>query len=56
MLLQSLLLKKVRLDGVLESERMPHSETLVELEIFDDIRRQGGYILPKGLEKIEPVA
>lgn len=35
---------------------MPHSETLLELSIFDAVRRKGGYVFPKGLEKIDPVA
>lgn len=35
---------------------MPHSETLLELSIFDEVRRKGGYIFPEGLEKIDPVA
>ena len=40
----------------IESDRMPHSETLLELSIFDAVRRKGGYVFPKGLEKIDPVA
>ncbi|PAV20366.1 dimeric dihydrodiol dehydrogenase [Pyrrhoderma noxium] len=38
-------------DGKIESERMPHEETLLELAIFDEVRRQGGYVYPAGLEK-----
>ena len=30
---------------------MPHEETLLELAIFDEVRRQGGYVYPAGLEK-----
>lgn len=40
-------------DGKIENERMPHAETLLELSIFDEIRRQGGYELPEGLEKVK---
>ena len=43
-------------DGKIESDRMPHSETLLELSIFDAVRRKGGYVFSKGLEKIDPVA
>lgn len=43
-------------DGKVESDRMPHSETLLELSIFDAVRRKGGYVFPEGLEKIDPVA
>ena len=41
------------LDGKIEDERMPHHETLLTMGIFDEIRRQGGYKYPKGLEKVE---
>ena len=40
-------------DGRIENERMPHGETLLELAIFDEIRRQGGYEFPEGLEKVK---
>ncbi|KAI5118028.1 hypothetical protein M0805_004893 [Coniferiporia weirii] len=40
-------------DGKIESDRMPHEETLLELAIFDEIRRQGGYVFPEGLEKVK---
>lgn len=32
---------------------MPHSDTLLELAIFEKIRRQGGYSFPEGLEKVK---
>ncbi|KAL5487672.1 hypothetical protein ACEPAI_5780 [Sanghuangporus weigelae] len=39
-------------DRKIENERMPHADTLLELSIFDEIRRQGGYVFPEGLEKV----
>ena len=41
------------IDGRTENERMSHSDTLLELTIFDEIRRQGGYSFPEGLEKVK---
>jgi len=41
-------------DGKTESERMPHSDTLLTMGIFDEIRKQGGYVYPEGLEKVSP--
>lgn len=38
--------------GKTESERMPHSDTMLTMGILDEIRRQGGYVYPKGLEKV----
>ncbi|KAI5120726.1 hypothetical protein M0805_006432 [Coniferiporia weirii] len=43
-------------DGKIESDRMPHEETLLELAIFDEVRRQGGYIFPEGFEKVKASA
>lgn len=34
-------------DGRRESERMPWRATLRQMEIFDEIRRQGAYVLPE---------
>ncbi|KAL7410565.1 hypothetical protein BDY24DRAFT_399464 [Mrakia frigida] len=34
-------------DGKLESERMGLEVTLLQMEIFDEVRRQGGYELPE---------
>lgn len=39
-------------DGKIENDRVPHSETLLTMEIFDQARREGGYVLPEGMEKI----
>ena len=39
-------------DGKIESDRMPHKETLLTMQIFDEVRRQGGYVYPEGLEKV----
>ena len=33
---------------------MPHSDTLLTMGIFDEIRLQGGYVFPEGLEKLSP--
>lgn len=41
-------------DGKTECERMPHSDTLLTMGIFDEIRKQGGYVYPEGLEKVAP--
>lgn len=40
-------------DGKIESERMPHADTLLTMKIFDEVRRQGGYVYPEGLEKVK---
>jgi len=39
-------------DGRIENERMPHQDTLLTMSILDEIRRQGGYEYPEGLEKV----
>ncbi|KAH7914951.1 hypothetical protein BJ138DRAFT_241217 [Hygrophoropsis aurantiaca] len=39
-------------DGKLESELWSHTKSLLEMEIFDEVRRQGGYKLPPGIEKV----
>ncbi|EJD01504.1 NAD-binding protein [Fomitiporia mediterranea MF3/22] len=40
-------------DGKIENARMPHADTLLELAIFDEVRRQGGYVFPEGMEKVK---
>ncbi|KAG5338897.1 hypothetical protein C0989_005623 [Termitomyces sp. Mn162] len=39
-------------DGKKESALWGHNKSLLEMEIFDEVRRQGGYTLPKGVEKV----
>lgn len=39
-------------DGRTENELVTHQYTSDTLEIFDEARRQGGYVLPEGMEKI----
>ncbi|TDL29856.1 NAD(P)-binding protein [Rickenella mellea] len=39
-------------DGRLENEKMPISETILTMGIFDKVRRLGGYVFPDGLEKV----
>ncbi|KAI0272479.1 NAD(P)-binding protein [Gloeopeniophorella convolvens] len=39
-------------DGKLESTVWGHDKTLLEMEIFDEARRQGGYKLPEGVEQV----
>jgi len=39
-------------DGKLESELWGHEKTIMVMEIFDEVRRQGGYKLPEGVEKV----
>nr|XP_019049573.1 hypothetical protein I302_03362 [Kwoniella bestiolae CBS 10118]OCF28503.1 hypothetical protein I302_03362 [Kwoniella bestiolae CBS 10118] len=36
----------------LQNSRMPHDETAMVLEIFDQVRQQNGYTLPDGVEEI----
>jgi len=40
-------------DGKLESELWGLDKTLLEMEIFDQVRKQGNYVLPKGVEKVD---
>ncbi|KAI0026975.1 hypothetical protein K488DRAFT_91551 [Vararia minispora EC-137] len=39
-------------DGKLESAAWTHEKTAVAMRVFDEVRRQGGYQLPDGVEKI----
>ncbi|KIJ20796.1 hypothetical protein PAXINDRAFT_165640 [Paxillus involutus ATCC 200175] len=39
-------------DGKAESELWGHDKSLLEMDIFDEIRRQGDYKLPPGVEKV----
>ncbi|KIL00766.1 hypothetical protein PAXRUDRAFT_821347 [Paxillus rubicundulus Ve08.2h10] len=39
-------------DGKVESELWGHDKSLVEMDIFDEVRRQGDYKLPLGVEKV----
>ncbi|KAH9975931.1 hypothetical protein BGW80DRAFT_1436428 [Lactifluus volemus] len=39
-------------DGKLESSVWGHDKTLLEMEIFDEVRRQGGYSLPGDVERV----
>ncbi|KAK8864557.1 hypothetical protein IAR55_001807 [Kwoniella newhampshirensis] len=40
-------------DGQLENPAMPHKETAMTMEIFDEVRRQNGYVFRKGLEQVQ---
>ncbi|KAG2144772.1 hypothetical protein BD769DRAFT_1650066 [Suillus cothurnatus] len=39
-------------DGKLESELWSHDKSILEMEIFDEVRFQGGYKFPDGIEKV----
>lgn len=39
-------------DGKSESSLWGHDKSLVEMDIFDEVRRQGNYKLPPGVEKV----
>ncbi|RDB23614.1 D-xylose 1-dehydrogenase (NADP(+)) [Hypsizygus marmoreus] len=39
-------------DGKKESALWGHSKSLLEMEIFDEVRRQGGYSFPAGIERV----
>ncbi|BEI83934.1 hypothetical protein CcaverHIS002_0405380 [Cutaneotrichosporon cavernicola] len=43
-------------DGRTQNELVSHKYTAETLEIFDESRRQGGYILPEGMEKVGRVS
>lgn len=40
-------------DGKIESERMPLNQTLLMMETFDEIRKQGQLIYPESIETID---
>jgi len=40
-------------DGKLESELWGLDKTLLQMEIFDQVRKQGNYVLPEGVEKVK---
>lgn len=39
-------------DGKKESEAWSHQKMLLAMEVFDEVRRQGGYVFPPGVEKV----
>ncbi|KAG8945616.1 hypothetical protein FRC04_000663 [Tulasnella sp. 424] len=39
-------------DGKLESDLWGLDKTSLEMKIFDEVRKQGGYVLPPGVEKV----
>jgi len=39
-------------DGKMESDVWGLDKTLLQMEIFDQVRKQGGYLLPQGVEKV----
>ncbi|KAK7449667.1 hypothetical protein VKT23_013141 [Stygiomarasmius scandens] len=39
-------------DGKLASDAWGHLKSLLEMDIFDEVRRQGSYVLPPGVEKV----
>jgi len=39
--------------GKLESGRCPLSETVLMMEVFDEMRRQGGLVFPEAIEKLD---
>ena len=41
-------------DGKLESETWGHDKSLLLMDVFDEVRKQGGYVLPEGVEKVLP--
>ncbi|THG99148.1 hypothetical protein EW026_g3155 [Hermanssonia centrifuga] len=40
-------------DGRLESETWGHDKSLLLMDVFDEVRKQGGYELPEGVEKLK---
>nr|UXV25320.1 A0956 protein [Curvibasidium rogersii] len=40
-------------DGKKQSARMPLRETVLQMEVFDEIRRQNGLVYPEALETLE---
>lgn len=39
-------------DGKIQSRIWGLDKSLVEMEIFDEVRKQGGYVLPEGVERV----
>lgn len=39
-------------DGKAESALWGHDKSLLEMGVFDEVRKQGGYVLPPGVEKV----
>ncbi|KAJ7746845.1 hypothetical protein DFH07DRAFT_831478 [Mycena maculata] len=39
-------------DGKSESASWGHNKSLLEMAVFDEVRKQGGYTLPAGVEKV----
>jgi len=39
-------------DGKIESDTWSHDKSLLEMDIFDEVRKQGGYKFPPGVEKV----
>ncbi|KAJ7355601.1 hypothetical protein DFH08DRAFT_503820 [Mycena albidolilacea] len=39
-------------DGKSESTLWGHGKSLLEMTVFDEVRKQGGYVLPDGVEKV----
>jgi len=39
-------------DGKKESAIWSHDKSLLQMEIFDEVRKQGGYVFPKGVEQV----
>lgn len=40
-------------DGKTESERMPLRDTILMMEVFDEIRKQGEFVLPEKVETLD---
>ncbi|EJF64256.1 NAD(P)-binding protein [Dichomitus squalens] len=41
--------------GKIESDLWTHEKTIIIMETFDEVRRQGKYVLPEGVEKVDRV-
>ncbi|KAI1796650.1 NAD(P)-binding protein [Ganoderma leucocontextum] len=41
--------------GKIESDLWTHEKTIIMMETFDEVRRQGKYVLPEGVEKVDRV-
>ncbi|KAJ7113687.1 hypothetical protein C8R43DRAFT_1039705 [Mycena crocata] len=39
-------------NGKQESALWTHDKSLLEMSVFDEVRKQGGYVLPEGVEKV----